>query len=217
MRNKAKVKIGMDDTKEASETCQFWYLTGDGFCDDEANVEMCHYDLGDCCDYENDQSLCSECLCKAPPPINVTHQPGCKFGEYSDNFDERYPSYYSDGICQLEFNNIEHFFDQGDCCLEEPICEITMIFDNGFTWRGVPDIEILNQVIECPKDVCIKSPHYCVPELLGDGICHDQNNGPFCDYDMGDCCDMNSSFEFCCGCVCHIEMIPFWNSPPKFG
>ena len=39
---------------------------GDGFCDDEANVEKCFYDQGDCCGFENPDtfSTCSSCQCK---------------------------------------------------------------------------------------------------------------------------------------------------------
>ena len=95
MRNKAtfntdKSEFGLNF--QANETCQFWYLTGDGFCDDEVNTELCYYDMGDCCDYPSDQSLCTECLCKEPPPIvDLWHKPGCKFGWLDeDNLDTRY-------------------------------------------------------------------------------------------------------------------------------
>ena len=43
--------------------CQEWIKKGDGFCDDEANVELCDYDEGDCCDLEHDRTLCTECFC----------------------------------------------------------------------------------------------------------------------------------------------------------
>ena len=45
--------------------CQEWIKKGDGFCDDEANVELCDFDEGDCCDLEFDRTLCTECFCFA--------------------------------------------------------------------------------------------------------------------------------------------------------
>ena len=41
---------------------------------------------------------------------------------------------------------------------------------------------------------------------IGDGICQDHNNGPFCEYDGGDCCvtsinaDVDELFQNCCIC-----------------
>ena len=32
--------------------CQHWMIKGDGFCDDEANIELCDYDELDCCSLE---------------------------------------------------------------------------------------------------------------------------------------------------------------------
>ena len=46
-----------------SSGCPYWSLTGDQVCDDEANTEECHFDHGDCCDVQNDFSLCSDCFC----------------------------------------------------------------------------------------------------------------------------------------------------------
>ena len=37
-----------------SSGCPFWDITGDGFCDDEANIPECGYDFKDCCQMEND-------------------------------------------------------------------------------------------------------------------------------------------------------------------
>ena len=47
-------------------TCPVLSLVGDGYCDDEANIVECGYDFKDCCDMENDQSLCTDCLCYIP-------------------------------------------------------------------------------------------------------------------------------------------------------
>ena len=42
---------------------------------------------------------------------------------------------------------------------------------------------------------------FCVEEKLGDGICQDFNNGPLCNYDLGDCCSRNLiNKSECCYC-----------------
>ena len=50
----------------SNESCSFWHITGDEYCDDEANIVECGYDFKDCCDMENDRSLCTDCLCYIP-------------------------------------------------------------------------------------------------------------------------------------------------------
>ena len=69
-----------------------------------------------------------------------------------------------------------------------------------------------NAVGSCPDKVCIKSNNFCIPHQLGDGICQDHNNGPFCNFDLGDCClrfsDDHNNEEFltdCCTCSCHAD------------
>ena len=54
----------------------------------------------------------------------------------------------------------------------------------------------------CPENPCIKSDNFCITEELGDGICQDYNNGPFCNYDMGDCCLVGRNVDHCCTCHC---------------
>ena len=45
----------------------------------------------------------------------------------------------------------------------------------------------------------------CNENELGDGICQDYNNGPLCDYDLGDCClrFLPNENDECCFCFCH--------------
>ena len=38
---------------------------GDGYCDDQNNVESCGYDKGDCCGDDVQKDYCTECLCKS--------------------------------------------------------------------------------------------------------------------------------------------------------
>ena len=52
---------------KTESVCPFWNIINDGYCDDEANIEECGYDFGDCCHWENDFSLCQDCFCKSLP------------------------------------------------------------------------------------------------------------------------------------------------------
>jgi hypothetical protein len=36
---------------------------GDGFCEDNLNIELCHFDGGDCCLAVIDSNFCTDCLC----------------------------------------------------------------------------------------------------------------------------------------------------------
>ena len=49
-----------------NSTCQVWDITGDGFCDDEANIAECGYDFKDCCQMGNDRTVCEDCFCFVP-------------------------------------------------------------------------------------------------------------------------------------------------------
>ena len=101
--------------------------------------------------------------------------------------------YFGDGQCDLGFNNQEHFFDIGDCCLENPICK-----SSTFVSPGKDPF--------CGEDICIKSNLFCVKEELGDGICQGHNNGPYCDYDLGDCClPTESQTNYTCNSECFMD------------
>ena len=92
---------------DSNNFCPFWEITNDGYCDDEANIEECNYDFGDCCDFmQNDFSLCQDCFCYSEE-IND----GCQLNFFDSLV-------LGDGDCHLDFNNLEHFFDLGDCCLQ---------------------------------------------------------------------------------------------------
>ena len=41
--------------------------------------------------------------------------------------------------------------------------------------------------------------------LIGDGICDDQANNPWCFYDFGDCCKKDSYFGWCEECRCEVK------------
>ena len=183
-------KWGIDLIPSENKTeagCPFWHLANDGYCDDEANIEECNYDFGDCCDYENDFSACQDCICIT---TNSNAIPNCSsIGIYGAT--------KGDGICDLIYNNVDYFFDYGDCCLEDPICQVLIY---GESWRGHSITK--TKQIDCPDNVCIRSDNYCIKDQIGDGICQDYNNSPFCNYDLGDCCMPVRELDFCCSCIC---------------
>ena len=155
--------------------CPFWEIVGDGYCDDEANIPECGYDYKDCCQVHSDRSLCQDCFCYI---MDETDKLTC-----NDHYDPT----LGDKYCDFSLNNVENYFDVGDCCL--------------------PDLECLSQstrfLMPCPEMVCIQSNIFCVPEELGDGVCQDYNNGPYCNYDLGDCCLVPGNLTKCCQCACH--------------
>ena len=172
---------------------------GDGFCDDEINNELCDYDKGDCCEIDNDRSLCQECFCYTPKNDLgdcTTYENACVYA---------YTNYFrliEDGICDDFLNKKECYFDGGDCCLED--------IDN----------------VACDDCVCIQSNLTCLQHELGDGICQDYNNFKMCDYDLDDCCPenygkMHPKFyredNECCDCLCKHKYYQIDGFGPGFG
>ena len=43
--------------------CDYPLISGDGFCDDEANIFWCNFDDGDCCGNSVDIGNCLQCTC----------------------------------------------------------------------------------------------------------------------------------------------------------
>ena len=185
------------DIKASSNNsvCPFWDITGDGFCDDEANIPECGYDFKDCCRMENDRTICEDCFCFVPEDskrsIKEEHLELCQL---------YHQHHLGDGSCDLNQNNEDHFFDFGDCCLEDISCRVKFFNDSDYVDKY------------CPSNPCIKSNIFCVEEELGNGICEDYNNGPYCDYDLGDCCGPTTAEkDDCCICSCHQDYTDkFW-------
>ena len=210
--NKAKeTEEVKNETASTSNMCPFWELAGDGYCDDETNIPECGYDYDDCCQPENDRSLCTNCTC------HLSEDEVQFFKDQSCNvFPGEITNLLGDGTCDLNLNQEKYFFDVGDCCLEVHDFEaMTCRFEE--------------EDVECPQNVCIPSNNFCIAEELGDGICQDYNNGPYCNYDLGDCCPEENEYlkkrdlpkksigkgkekgsnmkpeklQDCCGCFCH--------------
>ena len=100
-----------------------------------------------------DQTKCNDCLCHVSDeevsiitdavcasPIDINHELDLSFLDMGD------------GVCNLELNTKEYFFDVGDCCLDEPVCR-----SGGYPQAIQP----------CPISICVRSNIFCVPEELG--------------------------------------------------
>ena len=177
-----------------SSGCRHWSLAGDQICHDEANTEECQYDRGDCCDVQNDFSLCSECFCYSTKNDNDTVIENCP-SQSKINW-----GVLGDGKCQIQLNNILNLFDAGDCCLDFPECQLII---NGTAQWGAIALKTMD--IACPENLCIKSD-FCIKEFKGDGICDDFNNSHHCEFDLQDCCgsnrDLDGALYTCCHCAC---------------
>ena len=211
-RNKIQMNV-------SSNSCPFWEITNDGYCDDEANIADCGYDYKDCCKMENDNFLlCEECLCflreDEKESILQEQRESCNETDSQVGFFVHSPVNsevkLGNGICDLDKNNMEHFFDVGDCCLEDLTCQLE--------WVGLDRIGPMRyfEEIVCPKNTCVKSNNFCIQEELGNGICEDHNNGPYCDYDLGDCClslehsDQTMTQSNCCQCSCKLQQTDYY-------
>ena len=168
----------------SNDSCSFWHITGDDYCDDEANIVECGYDFDDCCQIDSDRSLCTDCICYIPEEEKILLDE-----KYSKNCQNSHVNIWGDGFCDILENNKDNYFDVGDCCLENPICLST-------TWQTKADL--------CPENPCIQSNIFCILDELGDGMCQDYNNGPFCQYDLGDCC-LVPEHEMDCECNCNCK------------
>ena len=42
------------------------------------------------------------------------------------------------------------------------------------------------------------------PELIGDNYCDDVTNTLECNFDGGDCCNVESNREMCWPCICYV-------------
>ena len=188
---------------KSNDSCPFWEILGDNYCDDEANILECGYDLDDCCKGDRDISLCTDCLCYIPEDKKILLEK-----QFEDKCYARYANaiewetYLGDGNCDLGLNNKDHFFDIGDCCQENPMClSKTFVSTAGE---------------KCPEDICIESNIFCNEEELGDGICQGHNNGPLCEYDLGDCC-LGYGIQTNCTCNCQCFMHNYFNIPWMIG
>jgi len=107
--------LGVRDIEERQTAgCPEPSWKGDGYCDDDNNVEECEFDGGDCCGTNVDETFCSKCECLEDVGGGGSGEEGCAE-----------PSWKGDGYCDDD-NNIEGCeFDGGDCCgtnVDETFC-----------------------------------------------------------------------------------------------
>ena len=56
-----------EDKMSTIDSCAAAQFLGDGYCDDDFNIEECNFDFGDCCNPQADRSICSDCICYLQP------------------------------------------------------------------------------------------------------------------------------------------------------
>ena len=203
---------------QSNDSCPYWHLLGDNYCDDEANIAECGYDFNDCCEGQSDRSLCTDCICYIPEDRKILLEKQfkmqCASGKNEEGSQRILPSqqgvkdppkygwskFFGDGLCDLGFNTEEYYFDIGDCCLENAQCMSSTLISTKTDG-------------DCEEDICIQSNIFCVKEELGDGICQGHNNGEYCDHDLGDCCLATESSQTNCTCNCQCFMDDLYQIP----
>ncbi|CAM9523721.1 unnamed protein product [Scytosiphon promiscuus] len=189
-----------DITVDMYENCGFVSGIGNGYCDQDNNIEECGYDGGDCC----------ECTCV--PYVYSDDYSDYTYSSCSNNFaciDPEAPCVDDDDItidvpdscdsvsmgnayCDEYNNNAECGYDGGDCC--ECTCEDRPPHTMCGQWGGFacidPDAACVND-----DDITIGMVDICSTSQIGNGWCDQENNTPECNYDGGDCCE----------CTCEVD------------
>ena len=159
-----------DYIRQAFCTNYNWH---DGVCHDTCNVNQCGYDGGDC------TQLCDFTIC------NYTS--------------------LGDGICNPECRNKECSFDYCDC--------LDSINIYNYDYNNISDYDLLLEHEQCAavnatlcdiKTECLvfSNNNYNVSSIsqswIDDGICDDNCNNGYCNYDNGECesCDSSLCKDF---------------------
>lgn len=226
-------------------------VIGDGVCDDEADRDRCLNDEGDCCKPIIDASRCTECICnhdgikratdldgyleyvKDYPNYNIRehflafegeHRQGGNDVAFSNvaltsynyglsNTNCYLPMWKTDTFCDDFWNSRQCNFDSGDCCRPTVIalpkkCTTCMCHETG---------KANNVIFKASVDNCL-------PQFIGDGICHELCNNPINLFDGGDCCldvlvDTGHCLDRGCKCLKTKKPAPHWNTlgcPEKY-
>ena len=197
--------------------CKYPELVGDGYCHDQTNNFQCGFDGGDCCLACTSKVACKECRCITgnaglfkTDSLNgngfcndEANNDECGYdgGDCCSNVNTEYcstctcfhqktcaagflPSIVGDGFCNDETNNEECNYDGGDCCelnINTELCFECVCYQKGACAAGF------------------------IPSIVGDGFCNDETNNAECNYDGGDCCELNMNTELCFECLCYVE------------
>ena len=97
--------------------CEYLDFVGKGTCTDHANNAKCGFDGGDCCGFNVNTDLCTQCICyedlNCAAPLELK----------------------GNGYCNDESNNANCDFDGGDCC---GLCAITDYCSDCLCHEGSP-------------------------------------------------------------------------------
>ena len=167
-----------------------------GNCDAALNTKKCHYDGGDCDQFNEQYPACDV---RKPSWIGDNFCDGPEYNTTECGFDGGDCIFTIDfgcsgagnGYCENIFNNEKCGFDGGDCVdfnSKYPECKVP---DPSYVGDGLCDIEPY-YTEECGWDGgdCDDFPVDCnVTDTyaIGDGFCQKQYNTSECEYDGGDC------------------------------
>lgn len=188
-RDPRQIQNGRGSSGSGLEQCEYWYLQGNGFCDDIANTKACNWDDGDCCGQKVTKGLCEECSCKSGSSEigrNATSNAIC-------SRDSMY-----NGVCDGVNNIHTCMYDGFDCCLTAsgalssdscPALQTCLLdkLEDGLCQAENNRTECWHDLGVCHHQNKADEVIECSTFLYSDSICDLLNYHPSCDFDGGDC------------------------------
>ena len=172
--------LGLDCCYNSSST-----IGDEHFC---TTVNPCREDEGDC-DANNECQGDLTCDNGCPTYLGFNANVSCCIYPNA-NFCE-YPDHIGDGYCDDGNNKAECEWDNGDCCGSTVNCCSTVNTDY------CSACECLNP--NADENLCTSSH----ASYIGDNACDDENNNVECQWDGGDCCNVNENLiNYCTLCEC---------------
>ncbi len=192
------------------------FLAGDGYCDDQTNSILCHFDGGDCCTASIVDHFCQECICHKDNTnheiwTSTTHMPlskDCplklsrvsgipkKLTQPMFQWQKNFFHHQGDGICDDDANIPLCNYDGNDCCANDGIsiakyCWYCQCHTNPEEEQPVP------YFAQCPFDEI---------KTIGNDVCQLDANNVMCAFDGNDCCKGTYT---CSECYCHLGVTEF--------
>ncbi len=168
-----------------------------GICDARLNTPQCHYDGGDCTEFNGAYPNCTapqpswlnDKMCDGP--LYNTTECGYDGGDCLDIIDYGC-SGGGNGYCETIFNTEECDYDGGDCDAFNELYPDCKVPEPSYVGDGVCDLGGPYYTLECGWDGgdCDHFPANCTVEdtyVIGDGNCQVEFNTTDCEYDGGDC------------------------------
>ncbi|MEC9465872.1 MAG: hypothetical protein VX834_08815 [Myxococcota bacterium] len=170
-------------------TCMDNWL-GDGWCDEQNNIEACGFDDGDCCASTCQPDLVYAC---GDEPYDCLDPNAC---ENLGNCEDSNPCdelLMGDGICDSGNNNDSCTYDSGDCCPSTcPETAAELCGTQGWACIDPNACETTGACDPAPP---------CIPNWTADGWCDNANNVETCGWDGGDCCSSTCDMTSDYGCA----------------